>query len=72
MTQNDSKFTYSDQRTIEYKLFELEPKIKILRLTFTEINQMGRLDAERRLFMFLFRFLNSFFNVYKCLTKVTS
>ncbi|RNA33549.1 glutathione synthetase isoform X2 [Brachionus plicatilis] len=44
-------YTLSDHRLIEYALFEKAPKIKLFRMTFTEINQNAVLDDHGRLFI---------------------
>ncbi|CAF0826520.1 unnamed protein product [Brachionus calyciflorus] len=45
------KFTYSDHRLIEYRIFEKVPTIKFLRLKFSEIYERAKLDDKRRLFI---------------------
>lgn len=47
----DIKYTYGDHRLIEYKIFEKAPRIKFLRLTFTDISNRAFLDDQKRLFV---------------------
>lgn len=44
-------YIYGDHRLIEYKLLELEPNIKFIRLTLGEIHDRAKLDDQMRLFM---------------------
>lgn len=40
-----------DQRILEYKCMELEPKLDVLRVFLDEVVNNGKLDEEKRLFM---------------------
>lgn len=40
-----------DQRILEYKCMELEPKLDVLRIFLDEVVNNGKIDEEKRLFM---------------------
>lgn len=40
-----------DQRLLEYKCMELEPKLDVIRVFLDNFVEQGRIDDEKRLFM---------------------
>lgn len=57
-----------DQRILEYKCMELEPKLDILRVFLDNVVKNARIDENKRLFMYVVDFFNLysiFFISYK-------
>jgi hypothetical protein len=50
----DVRYNLTDHRLLEYKMIELEPKIKLKRMKFSEIYERGRLDEQKKLIMYEF------------------
>ena len=49
VSQNEKNI--GDQRMIEYKCIELEPLIKVIRLTINDIHKKVKLDEQKRLIL---------------------
>lgn len=48
---NKSERNLGDQRLLEYEIISKESNVKIIRLTFEQIDKYAKLDADKRLFL---------------------
>ena len=49
-----AEFNFADQRSMQYEIHDLDPKLPIKRVQFDRLNNSNlRVDADRRLFMYV-------------------
>jgi glutathione synthetase len=51
MLVRNTKCIYSDHRLTEYMLYQMEPSVKFMRLTYQDVHRLGKLNDKKQLFI---------------------